>query len=393
MPTTGKLREFIMSNRDVILSRAHAHVLGRAGPYSTQKADRTKGLPIFLDQLSEALRKASVDELLDHNEIWESAKKHGQTLFAQGLSVDQVVHDYDDLCQVVGSLAMDHKIHIDADEFSTLNLCLDDAITGAVTEWVIHRERVIQAEGIERLGILAHEMRNLLSASLLSFGLIKRGKDEADGSISMMHERSLMGLMALIDRSLAEVRLDAGLYHFESIHAWELLEEVGIQGKILAMKRQLSFYVDVCDHAVTFNADRQILMGCITNLVQNALKFTKDGTDVMLRCKTTMTRVLIEIEDRCGGLPLGAMETILQPFSQHGQDRSGLGLGLTICKRGVLAMGGELRITDFPGQGCVFTIDLPKPPAAPTPILRYKPNNSPEAHCVASDDDKEALLA
>ena len=51
---------------------------------------------------------------------------------------------------------------------------------------------------------------------------------------------------------------------------------------------------------------------------------------------------------------------MLQAFGQIGSDRSGLGLGLAICKRSVEANNGVLRVRDVPGSGCVFTIDLPR---------------------------------
>jgi signal transduction histidine kinase len=50
----------------------------------------------------------------------------------------------------------------------------------------------------------------------------------------------------------------------------------------------------------------------------------------------------------------------LLPYAQSGEDRSGLGLGLDISRRGVEANGGILRVRDIPGSGCVFTIDLPR---------------------------------
>jgi len=52
-------------------------------------------------------------------------------------------------------------------------------------------------------------------------------------------------------------------------------------------------------------------------------------------------------------------EDLFSPFQQRGADRSGIGLGLTICRRAAAANGGELRVRDLPGKGCVFTLDLP----------------------------------
>jgi signal transduction histidine kinase len=71
-------------------------------------------------------------------------------------------------------------------------------------------------------------------------------------------------------------------------------------------------------------------------------------------------RVVIEIEDRCGGLPPGAAENLFAPFVQVSDDRSGLGLGLTIAYQVVDAHGGTLEVRDLPGRGCVFAVALPR---------------------------------
>jgi hypothetical protein len=69
--------------------------------------------------------------------------------------------------------------------------------------------------------------------------------------------------------------------------------------------------------------------------------------------------VLIEVADQCGGLPLGDPDELFRPFAQRGSDRSGLGLGLSITRRGVEANDGTLSVRNRPGKGCVFTINLP----------------------------------
>jgi signal transduction histidine kinase len=116
-------------------------------------------------------------------------------------------------------------------------------------------------------------------------------------------------------------------------------------------------------------ADRQILAAAIANLLQNAFKFSRPGTTVSLRARCVDSRVLIEIEDECGGLPPGQTEALLQPFVQQGTDRTGLGLGLSICSKAMKAISGDLRIRDLPGKGCIFTIDLPRLPPPSSSIL------------------------
>jgi signal transduction histidine kinase len=361
------LREFIATNRDDILTRTRARVALRSPPLTTA-AELNHGLPVFLDQLGEALRRAKMHDVVDHAEIDNSAGHHGDHLFREGLTVAQVVNSYGDLCQVITGLAVDKQATIAAADFQTLNLCLDDATAGAVTAYSKQRERAIRDEGTERLGFLAHEMRNALSSAILAFGSIKKGVVATGGSTSAILDRSHMRLQSLIDRSLADVRLDAGMLNIERVPVWEVIEEAEIGGAVIAQAMGLQFKVETVDRNMVVEADRPILAAAIANLLQNAFKFTLPGTTVNLRAATTTSRVLIEIQDECGGLPTGAAENLLQPFVQRGRDRSGLGLGLAICVKAVKTMAGELHIRDLPGEGCIFTIDLPKQPPPPTSI-------------------------
>ena len=109
-----------------------------------------------------------------------SAAHHGRDLLLQGFTVSQVVHDYGDVCQSITELAMETDAPISADDFRTLNRCLDDAIASAVTEYATGTEsvdarRAIAARGSERLGFLAHELRNLVNTAMLAFEVLKTG--------------------------------------------------------------------------------------------------------------------------------------------------------------------------------------------------------------------------
>ncbi len=353
------LRDFITTHREDILARARTRVAKRAEP-APSELELREGLPLFLDQLGEALLKASQHEVADHADLKESAGKHGNDLFVEGLTVGQVVHDYGDLCQVITGLAVSLEVPISAGEFQTLNLCLDDAIAGAVTAFGRDREHAISEEGTERLGVLAHEMRNALNTAMLSFASIKRGAVAPAGSTSAIHERSLVRLNTLINRSLADVRLDAGIENREPIPVREVIAEAEVGAAVSADSAGLKLVVESIDPAVIVNADRQILAAAVANLVQNALKFTHPGTTVRLRASATPTRVLIEVEDECGGLPLEKQADLMKPFVQKSGNRTGLGLGLSICSKAMKGFGGALRVRDVPGKGCVFTLDLPR---------------------------------
>lgn len=119
--------------------------------------------------------------------------------------------------------------------------------------------------------------------------------------------------------------------------------------------------VSPTDHGIEVDADPQILAGALANVLQNAYKFTHAGGTVTLKTAVVGARVEIQVEDECGGLPPDTAEQLFGAFKQHGSNRSGLGLGLFISRKGVEACDGVIRVRDVPGSGCVFTIDLPLP--------------------------------
>ena len=95
------------------------------------------------------------------------------------------------------------------------------------------------------------------------------------------------------------------------------------------------------------------------NLLINAFKYTRPGGRVVLRAPQRGERVHIEVEDECGGIPDTEGDPF-RPFAERrGRNRTGLGLGLSIARKAVRAHGGDIHIHNKPGQGCVFTIEVP----------------------------------
>jgi signal transduction histidine kinase len=222
----------------------------------------------------------------------------------------------------------------------------------------------------ERLGTLAHELRNLLGSAMLAVAAMKAGEVGLKGATGAVLDRSLIGLRNVIDRSLADVRLSVGMpARRERIALAELIAEVQVAGMMEAEARGRVLTVSSVERGLAVDVDRQMLSSAIANLLQNALKFTRPAGHVSLSAHRRDDRILIEIEDECGGLPQGTAEKLFGPFEQHGTDRTGLGLGLSITRRSVEANGGTVLVRDLPGTGCVFTIDLPlRPePALPAP--------------------------
>lgn len=354
------LHEFVTGNRSEIIARTRAKVGTRAAPRPTAE-ELENGVPLFLDQLVEALRLSTGN---GSHAIGASAAKHGGDLLSRGFTIAQVVYDYGDVCQAVTELADETDAPITADEFHTLNRCCDDAIAGAVTEYSRQRERSQSDLEAERLGFLAHELRNKLSGAVLAYATLKTGRVGIGGSTGALLERNLRGMRDLIDRSLVEVRIESGTRYWERIGVAELVEEIELHAALEANEHGVQLTVGPVPLDLEVTADRPILAAAIENLLQNAFKFSRAHGHVSLTTSSTPAGVLFEVEDECGGLPAGTAEELFRPFTQRGSNRTGVGLGLSISRRGVEANGGKIGVRDLPGKGCVFTISLPRPPAA-----------------------------
>jgi len=214
------LHEFLSSNREELIRRCRAKVSQRSSPGVTC-LELKHGVPVFLAQLVEALRDEQTNRAPQHAGISgfpgktpASAKSraalHGKELLQNGYTVDQVVHDYGDICQAITELAKLRNAPVTVDEFHTLNRLLDNAIADAVFSYGHHHD--VGAEDLhQRLGTLADEQRQLLDTALKALDALKVGNIGLMGATGTLLEDTLMKLRVLIDKSLPEIRLSSGM--------------------------------------------------------------------------------------------------------------------------------------------------------------------------------------
>ena len=379
------MHEFLSAHRKELIDRCRAKVAKRAAPEATEE-ELDHGIAHFLDQLIATLKVEQTGETAKSrrisgpsgggekgsSEMGETATKHGRELLQHGFTVDQVVHDYGDLCQAITDLAFERNAPFDTDEFRTLNRCLDNAIADAVTEFSSQRDFIATDKHTdalnERLGIFAHELRNLLNSAALALTSIKEGNVGLNGATGAVLDRSLVGMRNLIDRSLSEVRMTAGMPARHQLFSLsDFIAEVKLSGSLEAQVRDCVLRVPHVDSRLAVDADRDLLSSAVGNLLQNAFKFTHDRSEVTLNAYAEADRILIEVQDNCGGLAAGDTEKMFLPFTQTGANKTGVGLGLSISRRSVEVNKGTLRVRNVPGTGCVFTIDLPRQ-AMPEPF-------------------------
>src|SRR6185369_5655220 len=313
------LHEFLSKNRTELIDRCRAKVDERRTSRVNDPAQKF-GIPQFLDQLiktlqveqtSEPMRSRKISGPEDGkpavSEIAGTAAHHGSELLLQGCPVDQVVHDYGDLCQAITGLAFEQNAPIQADEFKTLNRCLDNGIADAVKEYARQRDVLIEDRSAhvlnERLGALAHELRNHVQAATLAIFAMKTGSVGLTGATGDVLDRSMIALRTLIDKSLADVRMTAGMpVRHQLLPVAAFIAEVNVSASLEAQARGIRLTVGAVDPTLMVEVDRDLLFSAIGNLLQNAFKFSAHKFEVSLNAYAVGNRVLIDVEDSCGGL-------------------------------------------------------------------------------------------
>ena len=321
-PSGGRLmlHEFIAEQHDELIERARAKLASRPAPRATND-ELANGVPLFLTQLGNILKQEAAQSAPDGAEMGLSATQHGSDLLQQGFSIAQVVHDYGDVCQAITELALDLRIPIATEDFHTLNRCLDNAIASAVTEYARQRDVDVSGAEVERQGFFAHELRNHLNTAMLAFQVVKSGKVGVTGSTIGVLDRSLRGLRDLIDRSVSEVRLAAGTHQQGAASAVaDFIEEMEIDASMEATDRGLQFSVE--RRGRRFARGRRPASLCLRDFEPAAERIqvhAARGPRAGSEPRSTATRVSIEVEDECGGLPPGAAEALFRPFEQGEQ--------------------------------------------------------------------------
>jgi signal transduction histidine kinase len=357
--SAAMLHEFLILYRDAIIDDTAAKALRRGSPMLSVEALRN-GVPLFLAQVSQTLREEteSVSDPFSSTAIAAGATRHGAELLIRGFTVSEVVHFYGDICQSITELALAHEAPMSVDEFRILNRSLDTAIATAVTEHARLTADKTSLRETERLGTLAHELRNHIHTGLMAFAALKGGTVAVNGSTGTVLGRSLTNLRALVETTISEVRLGATHQARERMNVHAFLEDVVLSARLLAEHHEIQFLVEPVESRLAIDGDPQLLGSAVMNLLQNAFKFTPAGGRVSLRSRATADRVIIEIEDQCGGIEV--REVTFSPFTEkRSTNRAGLGLGLSIARQVVHAHGGEMDVRTIPGIGCVFSIDLP----------------------------------
>ena len=355
------LHELLASRREEVLSRWKADVRGTLVPESMPSLELVNHLPRFLDEVVSALRTdVGLVSQAPSPEESTTAAGHGLQRLRLGFSLDAVVREYGALRDAIVATARDAALQLTSRELQVL---FDATITGiarAVSEYTNQRDAELQRHANEHLAFVAHELRNPLSSAAMAFELLK-AKDQlpTEGRAVGALDRGLRRTMELIDQTLQIARVGSGIaLRRQRTTIAALFDDLELGATSEAEAKQIELRV-VLAQDEPVDLDVRLVRSAVGNLLRNAVRYTHTGGLVELRGALENGRVVIEVEDRCGGLEPGKVEQAFAPFVRLDTAQTGFGLGLAIAKQAVDAHGGKIRVQNLPGKGCIFVLELP----------------------------------
>jgi PAS domain S-box-containing protein len=255
----------------------------------------------------------------------------------------------------------------------------------------------------EFLAMLAHELRNPL-APLCNSLQILRLSDDLGPAVEAMRDvmqRQVDQLVRLVDDLLEVSRITRGKVELrkETIELARIVATAVETSRPLIEAARHQLAVTICPEPLLLEADPVRLSQVISNLLNNAAKYTEDGGQIWLAAREEQGQAVIIVRDTGSGIPPEMLPRIFDMFAQLDgtmrRAQGGLGIGLTLAKKLVEMHGGHIEArSDGAGRGSEFTVRLPlvtKVPRAEAP--RYAPSVQAQplpAHKILVVDDAPA---
>jgi PAS domain S-box-containing protein len=218
------------------------------------------------------------------------------------------------------------------------------------------------------LAVISHELRTPLNAIMGYTDLLDAGisgeLSEKQGQQIGRIRASARHLLQLIEEILSFARMEAGRDELllELVSVTELMHEACSVIEPLATEKELEFITDPPEPDVTVETDPGKARQVLVNLLSNAVKFTERGS-VRLSAHADGEALVIQVADTGMGIPAEQVRRIFDPFWQAERPNTrkvgGTGLGLSVARRFVRLLRGELSVDSQPGRGATFTVRLP----------------------------------
>jgi len=269
---------------------------------------------------------------------------------------------------------------------------------------LVEHNRRLQSEGQERAQFLAnmsHELRTPMNAIIGFTSLLLD-----DGGLHMAHRhrhnlervsRNARDLLQLINDVLDLSKIDAGRMevHLEPVEISDLVEHSLSVVESLKQGRSIALRVQAEEGLPTLKTDRTRLQQILINLLSNAVKFTPEGEVTVGVERAGQDHIRLRVSDTGIGIAEADIPGIFEEFRQlrsrpgtpghRAGGQSGTGLGLTITRRLVTLLGGEISVSSTVGEGSTFSVTLPIE-------IEGAPADQSDAEAAAVDPSRTALV-
>ncbi|HET7587039.1 MAG TPA: response regulator [Gammaproteobacteria bacterium] len=230
--------------------------------------------------------------------------------------------------------------------------------------WEAERLRQESRNKDQFLAVLAHELRNPLSPIVTGIKLLEKYGREHDGlnRVREMMDRQSAHLIRLIDDLLDVARISSGKINVEIKHVdvSESLKQAADSVESLLAEKEHKLTIAPIAEAITVAADADRLTQVISNLLNNAVRYTDKGGRIELSCERDGDEAVIRVTDNGQGISEEMREKIFEQFVQGDTRGRGLGLGLALVQRLVAMHGGRVRADSAGlGRGSTFTVWIP----------------------------------
>ncbi len=220
------------------------------------------------------------------------------------------------------------------------------------------------------MGIVSHDLRNLLSGIAMNAGLVaKQAASSEEGQRTVFGMKRIERYVARMNRLIGDlvdvVSLDAGKLKTQTgpSDAATLLVEAVEAFAGNAAEKGISLDAAPIEGALTGQFDRDRMLQVLSNLIANALKFTARGGSIVVHGARVGDAIHLSVQDNGMGIPEPMLESVFERFWQVGKhDRRGLGLGLYISRCIVEAHGGKIWVESAVGAGSTFHVTIPCEP-------------------------------
>lgn len=352
------LADVIARHQREIIARWLDRAYHDVSPSAVPRGDVLDELAQVIDALVAALR-SDVMGGANAPPPLHLAQSHGRQRFHAGYDIAAVVREHFILREVIFEVVGEAGYRPELAEVRAVAAFLFGALAESASTYAIERDREVSEQAERYIGFLAHEIRNPLGTARLALELLREKGQVTDVAASRSLARSLDKMQDLLDSALTDFTARrAPRPELRAIELADFLRDLMAEASAEAESKGIATAVAVPE-PIRLQVDPRLLRSAVSNLVRNAIKFSRAGSEVRVEARRGSGRVAISVADGCGGLPPGSIERLFNPFVQAGSDRSGFGLGLAIAKQVADAHGGAIRVHDVPGRGCVFVLDLP----------------------------------